>query len=310
MSQIAQSRLRLWLRVTPYYAYHATIIPIVLGTTIAWADKRLFNPGLFLLTLFGALSLHTATAMFNEFFDYQSKADLLVTHRNPYAGGSRVLTIAGGLQPRNLLAASMVFSLMGAVVGLYLTFLAGLTILVLGLVGFLFIYSYTAPPLRLSYRGLGEAAVGVSFGPLMVLGSYMVQAGTLDLAPLLLSMTVGLFTATILLFNEFPDYESDRAVGKRTLVVRLGYSSAIRLCKGSLALAYAILILGVVLRILPVGVLVGLLTVPLSLKVLKSLGRRYNDPDGMAPTNALMLVNHLVTGALIIAGYATLSFQY
>ncbi len=300
---MVQSRLYLWLRVSPYYAYHATVIPVCLGAAIAWADKRSFNPTLFLITLLGALSLHTATAMFNEFFDYHSRADLLVTHKNPYAGGSRVLIIAGGIRQNSLLAASMVFSLAGILTGLYLTLVAGPAILYLGLLGFLFIYSYTAPPLRLSYRGLGELAVGISFGPLMVLGSHIVQAGTFTLQSFLVSVTVGLFTATILLFNEFPDYESDRAAGKRNLVVRLGYRAAVQLCKTSLALAYAILVIGVLLRILPVFVLLATLTIPVSLKALSSLAERYNQPDALAPTNALMLVNHLITGALIIIGY-------
>ncbi len=298
-----QSRFHLWLRVSPYYAYHATIIPVCLGAAIAWANEKVFSPTLFLITLLGALSLHTATALFNEFFDYQSKADSLVAHKNPYAGGSRVLIISGGIQPNNLLAASIIFSLAGILIGLYLTLLAGPTILYLGLLGFLFIYSYTAPPLRLSYRGLGELAVGISFGPLMVLGSYIVQAGSFTFQPFLVSVTVGLFTATILLFNEFPDFESDRAVGKQNLVVRLGYRAAVQLCKASLALAYTTLLLGVLLRILPVGVLLGVLTIPLSLKALSNLGERYDKPDGLASTNALMLVNHFVMGTLIMIGY-------
>ncbi len=298
-----QSRFRLWLKVSPYYAYHATIIPVALGTIIAWTDRGLFNPSLFLIGLLGSLSLHTATAMLNEFFDYQSKADVLVTHNNPYAGGSRVLTIAEGIRPRSLLAASVVFSLAGTLIGLHLTFLVGPAILYLGLLGFLFIYSYTAPPLRLSYRGLGELAVGISFGPLITSGSYIVQAGTLTLPPFLVSLTVGLFTATVLLFNEFPDYESDRAVGKRNLVVRLGYPSAVHLCMASLAFGYAILILGVLLTILPSGVLLAVLTLPVSLKALMDLKERCDEPDGLVPTNALMLLNHLATGTLMVIGY-------
>ncbi len=303
---MAQSKFRLWLRVSPYYAYHATVIPVCLGTAVAWSRTGFFNAFLFLLTLLGALSLHTATAMFNEFFDYQSRADLLVTHKNPYAGGSRVLVIAGGIKPTNLLAASFLFSLAGILIGLYITFLVGPIILYVGLLGFVFVYSYTAPPLRLSHRGLGELAVGVSFGPLIVLGSYVAQTGAIALAPFLVSIAVGLFTATVLLFNEFPDYESDTAVGKRNLVVRLKGPAAVQLCRVSVTFAYATLFVGVLLRILPVGVLLGTLTVPLSLKALRDLGRRYDEPDGLAPTNALMLVNHLVTGALMIIGYISI----
>ncbi len=88
---------------------------------------------------------------------------------------------------------------------------------------------YSVPPVQLSARGLGEAAVAVAFGTLPVAGAAWLQSGAVDAGALLVSAPVGLWVAAILLINEVPDVDADRATGKRTLVVRLGLDGTRRL---------------------------------------------------------------------------------
>ena len=106
--------------------------------------------------------------------------------------------------------------------------------------------AYTAPPLKLVYRGLGEMAVALGFGPIMLLGAYVVQTGRAGAEPFVLSLVPGILIALILYVNEIPDRRSDAEAGKRTLPVRLPPAT---ITTGYLAVAMAafgIIVVGVV----------------------------------------------------------------
>ena len=106
--------------------------------------------------------------------------------------------------------------------GLRLAALKGAVVIALGLSGAALGVVYSATPLQLSARGLGELAVGIGFGVLPVMGAAWLQSGTFGLDSLLISLPLSCWVLNILLINEIPDIEADAAVGKRTLPVRLG----------------------------------------------------------------------------------------
>lgn len=112
--------------------------------------------------------------------------------------------------------------------GIALIFLRGWPVLLFGLAGFLAGFLYTAPPIRLVHRGLGELIVGLGFDPIIVLGSYWVQAQRLSIEPLLASLPIGLLVSAILYINEVPDRLWDARAGKMTLVVRLKPDAVVR----------------------------------------------------------------------------------
>ncbi len=294
------SAARLWLSVVPLPFYHATILPVLLGSFLA-AGAVPLDLRLLALTLLGGLLFHTQAALYNEYFDYRSGADRVVTHRNPFAGGSRVLTLReGGLSPRSVLAAALALSAAGIAIGLSLAWTRGAPLLLVGGLGVGCVVFYSAPPLRLSHRGLGELAAGAGFGPLMALGAYFVQAQRLDPGVVLASLPLGLHTASILLFDEFPDYEGDRKTGKRNLVVRLGLDRAVGLTFVVVLLAYGSLVLNVAHGTLPPPALAALLAAPVHGAAFRILARRRGDPDGLAPGNGLMLAAHLGLGSLLL----------
>jgi 1,4-dihydroxy-2-naphthoate octaprenyltransferase len=101
-------------------------------------------------------------------------------------------------------------------------------ILWLGVVGTALAYFYNAPPVRLSYRGLGEAAVALVYGPMIVSGTVLVQRGAVEPGVVAASAALGILIAAFLWVNQFPDYHADRSTGKRNWVVRLGRESAAR----------------------------------------------------------------------------------
>lgn len=289
----------------------ATIIPVVLGGVIAWQLTKVFHWELFLLTLLGASLIQIATNMLNDYFDFRSGNDLQVRHQNPFAGGGRILN-AGLIKPSTHLLVSTTCLVLGALIGIFLILAYGLTLLFwIGLVGIVSSFFYVGPPFKLAYRGVGEFVVGLNFGPLMTLGSYYVQTGswTQTAEPFLASIPIGLLIAAVLWINEFPDMPADEAVGKKTLVLRLGHSRSIAVYIGLVVSSYLLVILYALLRVLtsiPItsyATVVALLSIPFAVKAVRVLKINYQDPHAIIPANAGTIMLHLIFGALAILGF-------
>jgi 1,4-dihydroxy-2-naphthoate octaprenyltransferase len=289
----------------------ATFIPVILGAVIAWPLAHPFRWDLFLLTLLGASLIHIATNMFNDYFDFNSGNDLQVHHQNPFAGGGRILT-AGLITPSRHLLVSTTCLVLGCLIGLYFVLALQLYWLFwLGLIGVVSSYFYVGPPFRLAYRGVGEFIVGVNFGPVMTLGSYYVLTGSLTqaLEPFLASIPIGLLIAAVLWINEFPDMDADRAVGKKTLVLRLGYIRSVNVYVGLVAGSYFLIVLYAILRVFTsvqitsYATLIALATIPVALKAMKILKANFKDPHAIIPANAGTIMLHLSFGILAIIGF-------
>jgi 1,4-dihydroxy-2-naphthoate polyprenyltransferase len=280
----------------------ATLVPVLVGAALAWQAGPL-DWGLLALTLLGVALLHTGTNALNDYFDAKSGADAANATPTPFSGGSRV--IQRGLLPVKTVGwLGFTLTALGCVVGLALVALAGLPVLWIGLAGVAIGVAYTAPPFRLAHRGLGELAVAVAFGPLVVLGAFFVQTGAFTAAAAWAGVPVGLLIAAVLWINEFPDVTGDAAVGKRTLVVRLGLDRALRGYGLLILLAYAGVVLGVALDFFPVIALASLLTAPLAWKAWRVLTVRYREPYQMIPAMAYTVFLHLATGLLLAATLA------
>ena len=191
----------------------------------------------------------------------------------------------------------------GTLVGLYLAATRGWELVSLGVFGFVLSLFYAAPPVRLAHRGLGELAVGIGFGPLMVVGSYFVQAQTWSVEALYASLPVAILIATVLYINEIPDRLWDARAGKKTLVVRLSWERAIRGYYLLLAAAYALIAIGALLNLLPLASLVALATIPLAWTAGRVLSKNYRFPYRLIPANAYTILLHLLTGLLLFYAY-------
>jgi 1,4-dihydroxy-2-naphthoate octaprenyltransferase len=298
---------KLWLQALRAPFLVASLIPVLVGGFAAWQIRSAFNLSLFLLAIVGAACIHIGANMGNDAWDYRSGNDLQVRHLNPFAGGGRVL-IRGVLSLRTHLAIAMLFLAAGSAIGLYLASVVGLPLLGLGLLGVLVAYSYVGPPLRLAHHGLGEIAVGIEFGPVVLLGTYFVLAGVFDPPAIVLSVCLGLLVTGILWINEVPDIPADAAVGKRTLVVRLGVARSTTAFAGIVAAAYAVLIAGVAFFQLTPWALLALLALPLAVKPVVGLRKAGGDPHALIPSNAAMILTTGVTGAFLLAGLAIKAF--
>jgi 1,4-dihydroxy-2-naphthoate polyprenyltransferase len=278
----------------------ASLVPVALGIAAAATQHR-FNLGLAALTLLGAVAVHLGLNVANDVFDATSGADDYNVNPTLFSGGSRVIQY-GLVSLRQMIAISAVAYAVAIAIGLYLASVAGWGLLWLGLAGVLISFFYTAPPLRLVHRGLGEPATALGFGPIMVLGAYYVQTGHYALQPLVLSIPVALLVMLILYANEIPDRVADARAGKRTLVVRLSRKVVLQGYGVAAALAYLAPVLGVGAGLLPWPTLAALLTIPLAVKTLRGLEQNYDDPYVLMGSLQNNVVLHFSTGILLVAG--------
>lgn len=294
---------RLWLQALRAPFLIASLVPALVGAFAAYLVTRTFDVVLFALVIVGLACVHLGTNMANDAWDFRSGNDLAVRHLNPFAGGGRVL-FRGVLNVRTHLAVGILFLAAGSLVGLFLVSIVGLPLLWIGIAGVAAAYFYVAPPFRIAHHGLGEIVVGLAFGPLTVLGMYYVLARSFEPPAVVLSVSLGLLVAGILWINEIPDIPADAAVGKRTLVVRLGVERSAKVFGGIVVAAYVVLVVGVALfRLTPWGLL-GLLALPLAIKPIRGVRIANGDPHALIPSNAGMILATMVTGILLLAGLA------
>lgn len=235
-----------------------------LGAIIAWYTGAGVNVPAWLYGQLAITSIQLMTHYSNDYFDHAAdQANATPTH---WSGGSRVL-VAGSVSPRVALWAALVCAVVAlfAALALAVGVNPGSLTLPLLLLSLALAWSYSAPPLRLHTRGLGELTVSLLVPGLTPLVGFYLQAGRLDWLPLLAVLPLcGLQFAMILVIN-FPDAAGDAAVGKRTLAVRLGGAVTARLYLSLLALVYAALPLLIWSGLPPLAALAMVVPLPLAL---------------------------------------------
>jgi len=276
------------------------------GAAIAW-QGGLFYWEYFLLTVIGIICINAGQNMANDYFDHLSGNDEINRELTPFSGGSRTIQ-EGILSPKQVLMWSLSFLLIGVLIGLYLVLARGWLVMWLGMAGVFIAFFGNAPPFRLNYVGLGELATFIGSGPLIVLGSYYVQSQRAMPEALWASIPVGLLGAAILWINQFPDYEADRAVGKNTLVVRLGRQRAVWGYIALLAASYVVVVVGIALGVLPYTLLLALLTLPLVYRCIRGVMRFHSNTPKLIPIQAAHIQLHLANALLLSLGYAIAKF--
>ncbi len=300
---IARNPLSIWFQAVRFHYVPPSFLPAILCSLIAWAEFGAIDATAFFLVVVGVTVNHFGLNMIDDAFDYLHFVDLTnPDNRNPYTGGSRVIT-QGLLSVRQVILGAVVCFALAAAIGVYLAFAKGWPVLAIGIFGLLCSIFYTVPPVKFGYRGFGELGLLVNFGPVIGLGAYYVQAGRFSLEPLVVSLVLGCMMWSMIVINEIPDYEDDRRGKKMNLVARLGKEKGIVLYIAGLALAYGILIGSALSGIAPTAVLIGLVSLPLAIKSIRVLRANYHDGMKMVPANLAMIKVHLYTGLGMIAGY-------
>lgn len=292
--------MRIWLMAARPRTLPAAIAPVFVGTAAAveWFGS-LPRVGAFVAALLGSVFIQIGTNLANDYSDAKRGADTV-----DRLGPVRV-TSAGLVTPQRVLVATWIAFAIAVACGIYLTAVAGIAILLIGILSIAAGVLYTGGPRPYGYAGLGEVFVFLFFGLVAVNGSYYVQVEQLDALPLGLSISLGFLATAILVVNNVRDIETDRRAGKMTMAVRVGRHNAVVL--------YRLLVLGafLVLPITLVGAdasllpLIGLLSLPLAIKPLRTMSNRTDGPSlnaALAGTGALLGVfSLLVSAGLLLA---------
>jgi 1,4-dihydroxy-2-naphthoate octaprenyltransferase len=218
-----------WLMAARPKTLAAAIVPVLVGTAVAVAEGSFAAPQA-LAALVGASLIQIGTNFANDYFDHQKGAD-----NDDRLGPTRVVQ-AGLISAHAVKQATTLTFGLAAAVGVYLIWVGGWPILLIGVASILSGLAYTGGPYPLGYNGLGDVFVFVFFGLVAVTGTYYVQALTWSTSALIASVPIGLLSTAILVVNNYRDVDTDRAAGKKTLAVRLG--------RPATRLQYALLIVG------------------------------------------------------------------
>jgi len=257
--------LRIWLLAIRPASLTAALVPVLVGTAVV-ADER-FRGGLFAMALAGSLVIQAGTNLVNDFFDHVQGID---TADTPGPSGA---IQRGLLSPGAVLAGGIALFAVGAALGLTITAIVGWPVLALGVASVLAGFFYTAPPLKLAYRAMGEATVFVFMGIVIVIGAAYVQVEAWTWEAFLASLPVALLVAAILHANNLRDIEEDRAHGKLTLATMLGRPAAdfelAALVLGAYIAAAALAASGGA----PLTSLVAFASLPLALALLRAMSR-------------------------------------
>ncbi|MBE9561347.1 MAG: prenyltransferase, partial [Proteobacteria bacterium] len=215
-----------WVQATRPQFFTVIILPILLGTAIAWRLQGIFLPLYFVLSLIAGVFITAGVNVLNDYFDHLNQTDEF-NHSplTPFAGGSRMIQ-NGVLTVTETYRFGVILLLIAISIGSFLVSVRGLPLLWIGIFGVLSGYFYSAPPLSLIDKGLGELLIGLNYGILVVLGAYYVQTQTLSPIAVIASLPLAGLVTAILYINEFPDHNADKQAGKNNLVVRLGLTSA------------------------------------------------------------------------------------
>lgn len=209
-----------WIYATRAQTLVASVCPVLIGIAMAFGDG-VHHWATAILCLLAAAAIQLGTNMANDYYDFQKGADTK-DMRGPISSLQ-----AGMFKPEEIKLAFILSFLFAVVLGVILVLRGGIPILLIGIVSILSGLFYTAGPRPLGYMGLGDLFVLIFFGPVATAGTYYVQSFEINFAVILAGFAPGLLSVGILTVNNLRDINTDRKVGKRTLVVRFGRSFAL-----------------------------------------------------------------------------------
>jgi 1,4-dihydroxy-2-naphthoate octaprenyltransferase len=259
----AQRRVGGWYEVTRPFSFTASSVPVAAAGGLA-ALQGLFDWALFLAALAASVLLHVGTNVINEIYDVRRGVDTITSPRASHA------ILKGRVTEREAFGLAFAAFAVSAALGVYMIAVRGWPVAVLGIVGLVAGWGYTAPPLQYKFRAVGVPLVFFLMGPLMVTGAYYVITGQFDWSAVVLSIPVGLLVAAILHGNEWRDVSDDARMGSSTLSIRAGRRVAHWLYVSLVVGAYIALGLAVATKVLPPLTLLAILSLPLLVRLIRS----------------------------------------
>jgi len=293
-SSVEQSNSKLWLAAIKPPMYSVAIIPIWVGTAVAFAENRIIHQAIFSTFLMSAILIIAWLNLSNDVFDSETGIDENKAHSLVNLTGNKAL----------IFWLSNFFLAVG-ILGIFAIawWQRDFTVIALVLLCCALGYSYQGPPFRLGYQGLGEIICFVTFGPMAVAAAYYSQAQTWSMTCLAASIIVGIATSVILFCSHFHQVKDDAAAGKRSPIVRLGTKRGAKLLLWLGSSIYALTGLFVLLGIFPVWTLLTLLSLPFALQLFQHVHQYHDQPEKVSNSKFIAVAVHFFSGLLLGLGF-------
>lgn len=294
------SKINIKLILGPMRVPFLILAPVctLLGVSTAVLSGARINMFHLILVFTGAILSHISVNAFNEYFDFKSGLDFN-TIPTPFSGGSKTL-------PSNpdkgyvgfLIGAAALF--LTFLIGVYFLFVIGLGLLPVGIFGFIIIIMYTGLITKNPFLCL--IAPGLGFGPLIVMGTHFVLAGSYSWASFIASLIPFFLVSDLLLLNQFPDVEADKKAGRRHLLITSGREVSAKVYSIFLICPFISIITGYYFGFFPFKSLLGLIPLLLAVPTIIGVLKYANDTSRLIPYMGMNVVINILTPLLFAIG--------
>lgn len=291
---ITPDRRRLWLAAIKPPMYTVAIIPISVGTAVAYAETKTLNYPIFITFLLGAIAIIAWLNLTNDVFDSETGIDVNKAHS--------VVNLTGNKNLVFLIA--NLFLILGLIsIGTIAWWQQDLTVIAIILMSCALGYTYQGPPFRLGYQGLGEIICFLTFGPLAIAAAYYSQTQTISLSSIIpIGTIIGITTSIILFCSHFHQVEDDLKAGKKSPVARLGTATSANLLNWFCGSVFALIVMAVIAGILPMASLLIFGSLPLAIKLCRHVNENHNLPDKVNNSKFIAVALHFWSGLLLSLG--------
>lgn len=292
--QILYPNTKLWMAAIKPPMYSVAIMPIWVGTAVAFAETKMFNSTVFSTFVAAAILILAWENISNDVFDSETGIDQNKHHSLVNLTGDKLLVFWLG----NLCLGLGLLGILAIAFWQQDLTVIGIILLCCGLG-----YMYQGPPFRLGYQGLGEILCFFAFGPLAVEAAYYSQTQTWSITSLAASVIVGIATTLVLFCSHFHQVKDDIAAGKRSPIVRLGTQKGAQLLVWFTGSIYPLTLLFVLWGISPIWTLLSWVSLPFAFKLCRHVQENHNQPDKVSNCKFIAVAVHFWACLLFGLGF-------
>lgn len=293
-SLVPQPKSKLWLAAIKPPMYTVAIVPITVGSAVAYAQIRSIDLNILGTFLLSAIAIIAWLNISNDVFDSDTGIDI--------NKAESVVNLTGN---RNLMfwLGNLLLGLGIAGIGTIAWWQQDLTVVAIVLLCCFLGYTYQGPPFRLGYQGLGEVICTICFGPLALSAAYYSQTQSWSIVNLTASLIIGISTSLILFCSHFHQVKDDLAAGKLSPIVRMGTTMGATVLKWSTASIYLLTAIGIISKLFPIATLLVFLSLPLAMKLTRFVDEYHDRPERVRTCKYLAVRLHFVSGMLLALGF-------
>jgi len=289
--------LSVWFRVIRIRFLLSSVIAVSVGLGISWWHIGQIDILYAIMTMGGVVSLHASVDLLNDYWDFKRGIDT-ETQRTKMSGGTGVLP-EGLLQPNQVYRAGLGFLIIGALIGSYFVIIDGIVIGMILTFAVVSIYFYST---KIVDSGLAEIFVAIK-GTMIVLGTYYIQTLEINLTAIMGGIFIGVLSSLVLFITSFPDFEADKAKGRKTLVISVGKQKGTSVFWIFPIVVYSILLAGIFYEVFPIYCIISIAMFPLIIKAGLLLKQNFDNINKLIPAMSHTITFSRITGALFVIGF-------